>query len=204
MSGFTKCPSGHYYSEGLASCPYCSSGSNTSSATKIMGGDSKTKVIGGFGGGENTTNPTIPYPDNEPPKSIGKGTVIWHETEEKDTNTEKEKAVQQIRNTRRLVGWLVSYTIDKMGVDYKLYEGNNLIGRDVDCNITVDDELMSGKHAILLFRALDGYVLQDGADKLSSNGTFVNEESIGFEKRILNDGDIIRVGQTVFKFRTSL
>lgn len=104
------------------------------------------------------------------------------------------------RYGRKLVGWLVSYSFDELGVDYKLYEGRNIIGRDIDCNITVNDSRMSGKHAVLLFRA-NKYSLTDSQ---SSHGTFVNDEDIDLEPRYLKDGDIIRMGSTIFKFRTSL
>ena len=73
-------------------------------------------------------------------------------------------------------------------------------GRDVDCNITINDGRMSGKHAVLLFRA-NKYSLTDSQ---SSHGTFVNDEDIELEPRYLKDGDIIRMGNTTFKFRTSL
>lgn len=104
------------------------------------------------------------------------------------------------RYGRKLVGWLVTYSFDELGVDYKLYEGRNIIGRDMDCNITVNDPRMSGKHAVLLFRA-NKYSLTDSQ---SSHGTFVNDEDIDLEPRYLKDGDIIRMGSTIFKFRTSL
>ena len=103
------------------------------------------------------------------------------------------------RTERKLVGWLVSYTLDAMGVDFKLYEGRNIIGRDADCNITIPDPMMSAKHAVLLFRA-NKYSLTDSQ---SSHGTFVNDADIELEPCYLNDGDIIRMGKTIFKFRTS-
>ncbi|MBP5758114.1 MAG: FHA domain-containing protein, partial [Bacteroidales bacterium] len=96
-------------------------------------------------------------------------------------------------------GWLVSYSLDKMGVDFRLYEGRNIIGRDMDCNITVNDNMVSGRHAVLLFRA-DKYSL---TDQQSTHGTFVNGNDIDLEPCYLQDGDVIKVGETVFKFRTS-
>jgi hypothetical protein len=195
MSGFTKCPNGHYYNEGLANCPYCSSGNSA----QVTSGDGKTKVIGGYSVSE---NPTIPYPNNETskPVSVGNGTIIWEDTVKKDANTGEEKVIQQTRMARKLVGWLVSYSIDPMGAYFDLREGRNFIGRALDCSITISDGTVSDKHAILLFRA-DKYSL---TDQQSTHCTFVNDEDIALEPRYLNDGDIIRVGQTVFRFRTSL
>lgn len=107
---------------------------------------------------------------------------------------------QSYREARKLVGWLVSYTIDPLGVDFKLYEGRNIIGRDQDCSITVADNRVSSKHAVLLFRA-GKYSITDSQ---SSHGTFVNDRDIELEPCYLSDGDVIQVGQTVFKFRSSL
>ena len=103
------------------------------------------------------------------------------------------------RTTRKLVGWLVSYTLDAMGVDFKLYEGRNIIGRNPECNISVNDNMVSGEHAVLLFRA-GKYSI---TDRQSSHGTFVNGNDIELEPCYLQDGDEIRMGKTQFKFRTS-
>jgi hypothetical protein len=104
------------------------------------------------------------------------------------------------RETRKFVGWLVSYTLDPLGVDFKLYEGRNIIGRDMDCNITINDNMVSSKHAVLLYRA-GKYSLTDSQ---SSHGTFVNGNDIDLEPCYLADGDEIRIGQTMLKFRSSL
>ena len=41
-------------------------------------------------------------------------------------------------------------------------------------------------------------------DQQSSNGTYVNDEDIELDPRYLKDGDVIRIGKTVLKFRSSL
>jgi pSer/pThr/pTyr-binding forkhead associated (FHA) protein len=110
-----------------------------------------------------------------------------------------ERGERVIRETRKLVGWLVSYTLDPLGVDFKIFEGRNIIGRDPDCSITVNDNWVSSKHAVLLFRA-GKYSISDSQ---SSHGTFVNDTDIELEPFYLTDGDIIKIGQTVFKFRTA-
>ncbi len=127
-------------------------------------------------------------------------TVFGDEEEEIRNYNVQGEPKKTPRYVRKLVGWLVTYSLDELGVDYKLYEGRNVIGRDTDSNITVNDCRMSGKHAVLLFRA-NKYSLTDCQ---SSHGTFVNDEDIELEPRYLKDGDVIRMGNTVFKFRTSL
>lgn len=103
------------------------------------------------------------------------------------------------RGGRKLVGWLVTYSLDPCGVDFKLYEGRNIIGQDMDCNITIHDAMVSGKHAIILFRAGRFSI----TDNQSTNGTFINDEDIELEPRYLKDGDVIAIGKTVLKFKTA-
>lgn len=214
MNEFKKCPNGHYY-QGTA-CPYCPSTTVTGSdETQIMGGDSKTQIYGGNAptqGGDKTrvmigfdagnaatVADSAVNSSRAGVRNTGTRTVFGDEVEI-ETPTGQIRVEQQYRNTRKLVGWLVTYSADKMGVDFKIYEGRNIIGRDADCNITVNDRMVSGKHAILLFRA-DKYSLTDSQ---STHGTFVNDEDIALEPHYISDGDVIRIGETVFKFRSSL
>lgn len=217
MAEYKQCPNGHYYQGDH--CPYCKTGaspaSNTSSKTEVFGNydsqlPTETMSNMGGGGGEKTTivdgativsNQGMP---NVPPTAYpmgGSRTVFGDEDETETVATPGggEKQQRVYREARKLVGWLVSYTLDSMGVDFKLYEGRNIIGRDMDCNITVNDNMVSSKHAVLLFRA-NKYSITDSQ---SSHGTFVNDEDIELEPRYIKDGDVIKVGQTVFKFRTS-
>ena len=218
MAGeFKQCTNGHYYQG--ASCPYCKPGSvgtakGTSLKTEVFGsggnasGEQPTEVHNPGSGGVKTTVIDGQATVADPAGGAARGaqpanrTVFGDEDEIEIVVTPSGQQVEKqvFRSTRKLVGWLVTYSFDSMGVDYKLYEGRNTIGRDMDCNITVSDGLMSGKHATLLFRA-GQYALKD---EMSSHGTFANDQNIGFETYILNDGDVIRMGGTIFKFRTSL
>ncbi|MDR1594870.1 MAG: FHA domain-containing protein [Prevotellaceae bacterium] len=214
-NGFKKCSNGHYYQG--ATCPYCPQASTGSNATQTMetnsGGNAsnaptvgdRTQLMGGLG-----TNNVFTVPDNASNVPAGPGNrgnnrlqggTVFGDDVEVETPTGNVIVEQQYRSTRKLVGWLVTYSFDKIGVDFKLYEGRNIIGRDVDCNITLNnDQMISGKHAILLFRS-DKYSI---TDQQSSHGTFVNDEDIALEPHYIKDGDVIRMGHTVFKFRSSL
>ncbi len=100
-------------------------------------------------------------------------------------------------NSRRLVGFLVTYNRNPMGKAYNIYEGRNYIGRDAKCNICVpDDDQMSGTHMSILFRNVDSKF--KFRDEQSSNGTFVNKELL--DEGELKNYDIIRVGNTLFIF----
>jgi len=212
MKGFKKCSNGHWYKEELTTCPYCPGGSvpirdtnqkgkGDDLPTEYLGQDNKTgneksTVIINTSESQSTTqkpsqNITISNPANR--------TVFLDEVETK-TADGNVKVESEYRVNRRLVGWLVTYSLDPLGVDFKIYEGKNLIGRDINCNITINDKMVSGKHATLLFRA-DKYRIKD---ELSAHGTFVNSEDIETEAYELQDGDIIKVGETFLKFKSSL
>lgn len=190
---FKQCPNGHYY-EG-DQCPYCRRANDEDAET--------VKTVQFIHPGSDrpypptdTYDPTIDvvgHGGQIPPRNGGR-TMFDSE------NKPVDDYPQPGRTARKMVGWLVSYTLNPMGVDYKLYEGRNTIGQDASCSITVPDPFVSGTHAVLLFRS-DRYSL---TDQQSSHGTYVNDEDIELEPRYLEDGDIIKMGKTVFKFKSSL
>ena len=95
---------------------------------------------------------------------------------------------------RALAGFLVSYQDDSFGKFWPLWQGTNAIGR-ADTGQKVDIEIAHGttstKHATVECDP-QRFVLSDLG---STNGTFHNEEAIGFQgKRELRDGDKIRFG----------
>ncbi|MEI6124071.1 MAG: FHA domain-containing protein [Bacteroidota bacterium] len=101
------------------------------------------------------------------------------------------------RSGRKLVGWLVSFTIDANGADFRLFEGRNIVGSDPACDIVVgNDHTISTKHLTILYR-MGVFKFKD---EFSTNGTFINEEFK--EEGNLVDGDTIKVGNTLFRFRT--
>lgn len=95
---------------------------------------------------------------------------------------------------RALAGFLVSYQDDTLGKFWPLWQGKNAVGR-AETGQKVDIEIAHGTtsthHAAV---EVDGtrFVL---IDQGSTNGTFHNEEAIGFQgRRELRDGDKVRFG----------
>jgi len=201
MSRFKKCPQGHTYKADLEECPICNSGKNI--GTPRTQGEA-TQIIPSLDGetfGSKTTTDDEPIQvkntEIDPHKDFSK-TMVEEEVQEED-----ESGVivnrKETRSASRLVGWLVTYTLDPNGIDFRLYEGRNIIGKDFTCGVCLNDPKVSGQHAILLFRN-DKFRLKDN---LSTNGTFVNGEDIEVDSVVLHDGDIIQVGDTVLLFRTA-
>jgi predicted component of type VI protein secretion system len=95
----------------------------------------------------------------------------------------------------KIVGWLITYNRNPDGDDYRVYAGYNRLGANPVCDILIDDETVSGSHAIIVYR--DGRCLIK--DDLSRNGTFVNGREIT-EAHPLQNYDQIRIGNTYLTF----
>lgn len=202
MSRFKKCPNGHTYKAELSECPICSSGKN---AGVPKSSAQTTQIIDSLDGesfGLKTTTDDEPIQvsnsEIDPHKDFSK-TMVEEEVQEEDENGSVVSR-REVRNAAKLVGWLVTYSLDPNGIDYRLFEGRNIIGRDLNCSVCINDNKVSGQHAILLYRNEKFRI----KDNLSVNGTMVNGEDIDDDSRLLNDGDIIQIGDTVLLFRTSL
>ena len=96
-------------------------------------------------------------------------------------------------------------TLQKLGDDAKcLLDQTQLrIGRSPDNEIILEDEAVSGHHALITIRPLTHNEKQNEfivEDLNSTNKTFVN--NIQISRHVLKEGDIIRVGNTRLKFST--
>jgi len=87
--------------------------------------------------------------------------------------------------------WLI-----KDGRRVPLKAGENLIGRDLDDGIRIDSPTVSRRHARISISETEA-VLEDLESK---NGTFVGDHQVSEPVR-LNDGDEIRTGSVVMRFR---
>jgi hypothetical protein len=203
MSQFQKCPNGHYYQG--TSCPYCPSEKELGGTIYYPKDNERSGNIFDHykpQSGERVLAGDVEPRPIRPHKPIGEGQTVGIFIPEPIPNPRPGTEIIGGGFSRKLVGFLISYTLDEKGTFFPLYEGKNTIGSSIDCSITVNGVGMSGKHATLLFvPSTVSYKLQD---EFTVNGTFVNDEDIDLGPRKLNDSDIIRMGETTFKFRTSL
>ena len=99
---------------------------------------------------------------------------------------------------------LVQYKNNIAGVKIAIDKSPFRIGRSEDNDLCINDDLSSRDHALIEKVSskqnprLSHYVLRD---LNSTNGTFVNHSPI--TAHLLNDGDMIRIGQTFFKYTDS-
>ncbi len=82
-----------------------------------------------------------------------------------------------------------------LGRRYLLAQPETAIGRSSRCDIRVDHESVSRRHAMLRREGLSVFL----RDLKSTNGTLVNDQRVGAERELAN-GDLIKIGRTIFKF----
>jgi diguanylate cyclase (GGDEF) domain len=90
---------------------------------------------------------------------------------------------------------VVIYGLD-LGRKYNLEKSTIIIGRSSKCDIQVDQESVSRNHAKLINNGEDVALYDMG----STNGTYINDELV--QERTLTDGNLIKIGRTIFKFLT--
>ncbi len=98
--------------------------------------------------------------------------------------------------SKACVGWVVVMNGDLQGQDFRLVEGQNVIGNSAECDIVLSGPYISSRHAVI---CCDGraFMLKDLG---STNGTFL-EGSPCTESEI-KDSARLRLGRTDLKFRS--
>ena len=95
-----------------------------------------------------------------------------------------------------LRGFLVAYGANPSGDFWPLTGGRLVVGRlgaAEGIDISMQDPTISSRHAAMVVDATSGSVTVE--DTGSTNGTFVNDEHIGFNgRRDVRDGDRLRFG----------
>lgn len=81
---------------------------------------------------------------------------------------------------------------------YPLLDSEYTLGRAPDNSIAIADGSVSSRHARIL-RTPEGFTVED---LQSRNGTFVNGEQVT-DKRLLADGDLIRLGKIIMTFNVA-
>jgi two-component system, cell cycle response regulator len=81
-----------------------------------------------------------------------------------------------------------------MGKRFLLEKGEMVLGRGTDCDIQVDRDSVSRRHA-RVFREGDNWLVEDLG---STNGSYVNDSPV--TRGPLRDSDFLKIGAAIFKF----
>ena len=203
LKDFKNCDKGHFYPKDADVCPYCPKGTTGAEDPTIVitGGKpgspptakknddtlNKTHVFGS----EVKPDTKISKPNFDPNRTVIRGMK---------SNDEDDNASENAVVRRKLRGWIVTFDLKDLeyGVDFKIEEGRNTIGKGSSSDITIEDNEVSKEHAMILCKR-NKFMLSDEA---SSNGTFLNGEDLT-PKAIydLKDGDEIKIGHTTLLFK---
>jgi len=146
---------------------------------------------GGLGGGGPAYAPT-PQPGGYPPP----GQPGYGAPQPAPAPYPPEAPREGAAPAKILRGFIVAYTSNPSGDFWPLTGGRLVVGRlgaAEGIDISMQDPTISSRHAAMVVDATSGSVAVE--DTGSTNGTFVNDEHIGFNgRRELRDGDRLRFG----------
>lgn len=197
---FIHCNNGHIYDDRKhKQCPFCSNSENSETAVDASptlpasaAHQYDKTIIDDAPENTGADEDTLPVGALDSKEDFERTVVMEYEEQPDAQKTTKAPASE-----RRLEGFLVSYQLNKFGDYYPLYMGKNYIGRSQKNDIRVDDASVSSEHALLLFRGKKILI----EDKLSVNGTFINNSSESIDRAELKDNDILKFGKVLFKLK---
>jgi diguanylate cyclase (GGDEF)-like protein len=82
----------------------------------------------------------------------------------------------------------------ELGARYMLEKEPVVLGRDDNCDVSVNDDSVSRRHACIT-PSPQGHVVMD---LQSTNGTFVNDVRV--TQQLLKDGDYLRIGNGIYRY----
>jgi hypothetical protein len=118
---------------------------------------------------------------NKPPQIVRRGTALMSERQPRAP----------------VVGWFVVLNGEQVGEDFRVRDGQNILGSDPSCDVVINDPTVSSKHASL--RHKEGKFILSDLD--STNGSFLNEATDPMAREQIKDNDLVRLGEVKLKFK---
>lgn len=126
-----------------------------------------------------------------------------------DTENKKEEEIKEYisektiiyndTTSRKIVGWLVCIYGPNKGVDYKIYEERNFIGRnkEMEISISLDNSVEDKNHCSITYNPKQRiFVITPGNGK----GLIYVKNKALYETKELNNFDVIEIGKSRFIF----
>lgn len=170
------CPKGHPMDPSWKICPYCGESAQESSSEL-----KKTVRL--------DASPALK-------KTVREEVSLEREKEEEKKIIPRKTEILKEREPEiPALAWLVALDGQTRATIYQLIKKKTIIGSISDCDVCVDAEYISGRHASFHFEKGKYYV----TDLDSANGTYVNEKRI--MKKGLEDGDRVKIGDITYAFK---
>lgn len=165
------CPNGHIMKEGEEVCLQCAT-----QKVRTVAPSDKGKTLFEI----NTSTQTI---------SDGQGEMNEPSFEKGDVRKTKVVGREPSLAAPMLSGWLVSFDRRPEGEDFRIFNCENIIGAAPVCNVRIDHDSVSSRHAVISCRDGNFYIRDLG----STNGTYLNGIRLEGEM-LISDGDSITFG----------
>lgn len=162
------CANGHQLEDSWEVCPYCQKTGFVVAAAAA--GDNKTRIETG----------AVAPGSSEAATVFGLKTLVI---------AEKRKPP--------LVGWLVAMNGEQRGEDFRIREGQNILGTGPEADIVLKDDAASARHASIRYKDGEFFLI----DLDSANGTHLNDGEQSIAREPLKDNDLIRIGKLALKFK---
>lgn len=163
------CSNGHQMEDSWEICPYCQR--TGFAGVTNPSAQAKTRLEG---------QPDVGASGPPPPPAGPRKTVLL---------TEQRKAP--------VVGWFVAMDGEQKGEDFRIRDGQNILGSGAEADIVIRDGTVSSRHASLRYKDHRFYL----TDLDSTNGTFLNDASESLAREELKDNDTVRLGAISLKFK---
>ncbi len=177
-------------------CPYCDAAERSKERTQVREQTAPPEVHAAPSGQRSTrVGPSTPAPRGRETK------VMPGEAASRSGGDQVGEA-----DTRRVMGFVITYTWRPEGQYFPIREGKNFIGAGAissetthrECEIQItEDARLSAEHALILCR----HGRYELVDQKSSNGTFLNDEMVPIQGIELKENyEQIQTGSTVWTF----
>lgn len=163
------CSNGHQMEDSWEICPYCQ----------------RT----GFAGLTNPSAQAKTRLEGQPDPAAAPGPIIPAAPRKTVLLTEQRKAP--------VVGWFVAMDGEQKGEDFRVRDGQNILGSGAEADIVIRDGTVSARHASLRYKDQRFYL----TDLDSSNGTYLNNSAETIAREELRDNDVVRLGAISLKFK---
>src|SRR5712691_4212889 len=124
---------------------------------------------------------------------LDRGALDWHMSEWK-TRITKVQVVKPAKEAGEACLVLIYPPGPDMGKRFALQRSEIVLGRGADCDIQVDRDSVSRRHA-RVYRTGEQWSVED---LQSTNGSYVNDVPV--TQAVLRDADFLKIGAAIFKF----
>ena len=153
-----------------------------------------------------TVTPGMEYSDYQRPQSgystmdnhSVRGTIVQNMDNADNYTNVSGNRVTAPTSSKPVVGFLYSVSRQNSGEYWPLYLGENTIGKSSSCHICLSEGTVSENHAVLMVRKMKNpaKTIAFISDTRSTNGTMVNDMSVGSSSMDCSNGDIITIGES--------